>query len=362
MAYLTDLFTVDTYESFLSSDRTVSGFRETQEGMAERVEEGDSLVCYVKGLSRWSAVLKVLEGPFVDRTPLFLPEVDPFIIRFRVEPTVVLPLEKSVPIKCDDIFDNLSFTRGRETGYWLGPLRRSLQHIEDEDGRFLEAFLRKQAADPSPFPLEPDELEKHRSHHVRRADGTVSVTVPTDDASDVLSDNRSDRESYRIQAELARLGELMGFRVWLPRSDRSAVRTHWVPCDGSLLESLPLNYDDTTLNTIEQIDVIWLKGRSIQRAFEVEHTTAIYSGLLRMADLLALQPNMNISLHIVAPIERRDKVLNEIRRPVFSLIENQPLGERCSFLAYDSVREVMSLPHLGHLSDTVLQEYEDWAE
>ena len=28
---------------------------------------------------------------------------------------------------------------------------------------------------------------------------------------------------------------------------------------------------------------------------------AIYSGLLRMADLLALQPNMNIRLHIVAP-------------------------------------------------------------
>ena len=38
-----------------------------------------------------------------------------------------------------------------------------------------------------------------------------------------------------------------------------------------LLERLPLNYDDTTLRTIEQIDVLWLKGRSIRRAFEVEH-------------------------------------------------------------------------------------------
>jgi hypothetical protein len=37
------------------------------------------------------------------------------------------------------------------------------------------------------------------------------------------------------------------------------------------------------------------------RAFEVEHTTAIYSGLLRMADLLSLVPNMDIKLHIVAP-------------------------------------------------------------
>ena len=57
------------------------------------------------------------------------------------------------------------------------------------------------------------------------------------------------------------------------------------------------------------------------RAFEIEHTTAIYSGLLRMADLLALQPNMDIRLHIVAPAERRERVLREIRRPVFSLLD-----------------------------------------
>ena len=68
-----------------------------------------------------------------------------------------------------------------------------------------------------------------------------------------------------------------------------------------LLDVLPLNYDDTTLRTVEQIDVLWLKGRSMARAFEIEHTTAVYSGLLRMADLLALQPNMDIRLHIVAP-------------------------------------------------------------
>ena len=87
---------------------------------------------------------------------------------------------------------------------------------------------------------------------------------------------------------------------------------------------MPLNYDETTLSTIEQIDVIWLKGRSIVRAFEVEHTTSVYSGLLRMADLLALQPNMNINLHIVAPDNRQEKVFQEIQRPVFSLLEKGP--------------------------------------
>src|SRR5262249_13074964 len=75
-----------------------------------------------------------------------------------------------------------------------------------------------------------------------------------------------------------------------------------------LASILPLNYDTATLKTIENIDVIWLERRSIAQAFEVEHTTAIYSGLLRMADLLVLQPRIQISLHIVAPSSRREQV------------------------------------------------------
>lgn len=68
------------------------------------------------------------------------------------------------------------------------------------------------------------------------------------------------------------------------------------------------------------------------RAFEVEHTTSVYSGILRMADLLALQPNMDIRLHIVAPGAKREKVFQEIRRPVFSLLEKGPLAEGCTYL------------------------------
>ncbi len=70
--------------------------------------------------------------------------------------------------------------------------------------------------------------------------------------------------------------------------DRNRVLLESPNIEKSLLDRLPLNYDDVTLKTIEQIDVIWLRGRSIVRAFEVEHTTSIYSGILRMADLLAL--------------------------------------------------------------------------
>ena len=118
--------------------------------------------------------------------------------------------------------------------------------------------------------------------------------------------------------------------------------------------------ENAVIDTIENIDVIWLELRAIAHAFEVEHTTAIYSGLLRMADLLAMQPRMNISLHIVAPTERRDQVRREIVRPVFSVPEGGAMVERCSFLSYDAVDKILEQPNLVHMRETIIEDYEEY--
>ncbi|MEO9263744.1 MAG: winged helix-turn-helix domain-containing protein [Candidatus Baltobacteraceae bacterium] len=203
------------------------------------------------------------------------------------------------------------------------------------------------------------------THNVRRADKYVTVTVPEDPGEDgyveILA--RTDvRESHQIQALLADIGSRMGMQIWLPRNDRTSVLGEWKGDHPGPLDRLPLNYDEATLKTIEQIDVLWLRGRSIRRAFEVEHTTAVYSGILRMADLLALQPNMDIKLHIVAPPARRDKVFQELRRPVFSLLERGALFEYCTYLSYDSVRDLREQPLLAHLNEAVLDDYAEEAE
>lgn len=346
MNYWTDLFTPETYEAFTRSDRTVSGFRETQRGMADRVRVGDKFVCYMVRMSRWIGVLDVLEGPFVDTTPIFLPEDDPFIIRFKVSPAVWLPLEQTIPIQDDSVFSRLTFTRNVEDGgYWLGPLRRSLQKLDVEDGQFLNELLLRQSEEQKPFEVDEDHYERALKRRIQRPEGSVVVTVPDDNAEteEEVAQTSTDRESIRVQADLCRIGEAMGLKIWVPAGDRSRVAEHWTPQPGVLLDRLPLNYDETTLDTVKRIDVLWLKGRSITRAFEVEHTTAIYSGLLRMADLCALLPNINVSLHIVAPESRRDKVFQEITRPVFSLLEHSPLSERCTYLSYGSVRDLVDL-------------------
>ena len=84
---------------------------------------------------------------------------------------------------------------------------------------------------------------------------------------------------------------------------------------------LPRQFDPVTNKTTELSDVLWLKGNTIIAAFEIESTTSIYSGLLRMADLVAMQPNINIPLYIVAPDKRREKGIEEINRPTFSRLD-----------------------------------------
>src|SRR5579885_862294 len=116
MAYFLDLFSPETYEAFSRSDRTVSGFRLRHRGVAGRVKRGDRLVCYMTKLSRWIGILEVVEGPYVDETPLFFPDGDPFVVRFRVKPVAWLAVEKGIPIHDDRVWNALSFTRG--PGIW----------------------------------------------------------------------------------------------------------------------------------------------------------------------------------------------------------------------------------------------------
>jgi hypothetical protein len=368
MDYWTNLFTPETYEAFSKSDRTISGFRVSQRAMADRIKPGDRFICYMVRMSRWIGVLEVLEGPFIDNTPIFVPEDDPFVVRFRVDPIVWLPVEQTIPMHESSIFNHLTFTRDIEPGgYWLGPLRRSLQTLSKEDGELLCETLQRHQEQAQTYPIDLDQYAKALKRRIHRPGGSVVVTVPDDSddndtAGPLQTQTSGDRESIRVQADLCRIGQTMGFKVWLPVNDRSRVTQHWRPQGGVLLDRLPLNYDETTLDTIQRIDVLWLRGRSISRAFEVEHTTAIYSGLLRMADLCALLPNINVALHIVAPETRRDKVFQEITRPVFSLLDHAPLSARCTYLSYGSVRDLAELEYLPHTTDSVLDEFVEYAE
>jgi hypothetical protein len=56
-----------------------------------------------------------------------------------------------------------------------------------------------------------------------------------------------------------------------------------------------------------------------------------------MTDLVAMQPNLNIPLYLVAPDERRAKVLNEVNRPAFQRL-TPALATICYYIPFSALR------------------------
>ncbi|MBT3314306.1 MAG: hypothetical protein HN390_06805 [Anaerolineae bacterium] len=140
------------------------------------------------------------------------------------------------------------------------------------------------------------------------------------------------RKHTQIQWMLMQFGLAAGYSVWTPKADQSQEYDNNRFSEISITELPTFGFDANTRKIISNIDVLWIDGNVIHRAFEIESTTSIYSGLLRMSDLVTAQPNINIDLHIVASSKRRNVVRNQILRPTFS-----HLRSKCSYISFEEV-------------------------
>jgi hypothetical protein len=188
------------------------------------------------------------------------------------------------------------------------------------------------------FPLRSVDTETLVAEEASPPDVEVAPTLsllPSDAAIAVeVVAQESGITHESIQLALLQMGAGLGLDVWVAKNDRGKV------VDGQpfallprLRDALPNQFDPQVTRIIENIDVIWLRGNGIEAAFEIEHTTSVYSGLLRMSDLISLHPNFFIRLYIVAPDTREPKVLQEIVRPTFEGLP-RPLRELCGSITY----------------------------
>jgi hypothetical protein len=141
-------------------------------------------------------------------------------------------------------------------------------------------------------------------------------------------------EHVLMQWKLARLGLKAGERVWVPANDQARLRKHYSfeECDPEFAAGIDLPH-----SYVENIDVVWKQEFRIGAAYEIEHSTSIYSGLLRFADLNILAPNTLYPMFIVAPGERRNQVREQLRRPAFTRLG---LNNKVRFLSYEKVDEI----------------------
>jgi len=138
----------------------------------------------------------------------------------------------------------------------------------------------------------------------------------------------------QIQTLLGAIGSAKGQDIWIPPDDREML-------DWSLTErfqcrsAVPLGYD-AVRNIIQEVDVLWIQRgtSSVSALFEVEHSTPVYSGLLRFNDIHLAAPNLKATFSIVANSERRSLFIRQLNRPTFKV---SGMSELCSFLEYANV-------------------------
>ncbi|UCC78439.1 MAG: EVE domain-containing protein [Candidatus Zixiibacteriota bacterium] len=321
---------------FLKAGGKVSGFSENRWKTVQKVKPGDYLICYLTGVSRFIGVLEVISKPFKDTTKIWRDNLYPS--RLKVQTVVALEFDNSIPVK--KLKDKLSFFQNlKNPNAWTGRFRGSPSKWSKEDGLAVLNALLGAKKNPEKIPIDQKAL-LYRPKAIRGKKRSYTLPQKKEKLDDKGETKAVIRDHLKMQHLLYEIARNMGLDVWVAKNDhgRKIGKKKFGEFPG-IRKKLTLHLDPATLGTIELIDILWLEKNAVLAAFEIEHTTSIYSGLLRMSDLIAIQPNINIPLYIVAPDNRRDKVIDEIGRPTFSSL-NTPLAEICRFISFERLKDM----------------------
>lgn len=152
---------------------------------------------------------------------------------------------------------------------------------------------------------------------------------------EVIAENEEEDLHTEMQYHLLKIGSSLGYDVVAASNDRSK------DYKGSFFYTLSLktfpdvNVDKDTLNTISLIDVVWFaKGTSrVVAAFEVEKSTSIYSGILRLSDLALSFAEHQADLYLIVPKSREKDVVLQLNRPA---VKNGNVA--INYIVFDELR------------------------
>ncbi|MBS7565654.1 hypothetical protein KHS38_14680 [Mucilaginibacter sp. Bleaf8] len=192
-------------------------------------------------------------------------------------------------------------------------------------------------------------LTKHDSDiiisEVPQADAYYdSLATPVTDSSD-LSDISIDvkRRHAQIQIALYFIGKQLNFRTWIAQNDKGILYNNKRigEYDGVIQrlqdERLLTAYQDAAHEAL-LIDCIWFKNGSLMPAvMEVEHSTGVTSGLVRMKRFKdKFIPLQNVRYVIVAADEDREDVVKKASHPQFKDLDTK-------YFPYSAVEELYAL-------------------
>ena len=203
-------------------------------------------------------------------------------------------------------------------------------------------------------------IHAHRSHgkSERPVPVTIAVTRPEPPAGKDGDD--STPKHTEVQWMLARIGQKLGLKVWIASNDHNRTWNSARLGDLSIPELPNLGIGQDAQKIVNLIDVLWLRGNNqLVSAFEIESSTSIYSGVLRMSDLSTTCPNLSFPCYIALPAEREQDVIRQLSRPTFQMLE---LHRRCGYFTIENLKAELG-PILKWANDAdCIRQMAKWVE
>ena len=206
-------------------------------------------------------------------------------------------------------------------------------------GRFAAAFHSVDPASDGQYKVHIYTNEEGTDLHVVRA-GRFGVDshFGLGELREVVLESRAeplpvDFSHHQMRTIVGAIGGLTGHAVYIPLNDRPFM--DWNIVDRfELADDTPSTGRHSPAASLGLIDVLWIHPTRnlLTAAFEIEHSTPIYSGLLRLNDV-----HIDFKLPragIVAGAEREDAFLRQIGRRTFRA---SGLHEVCLFYKYSDI-------------------------
>lgn len=152
---------------------------------------------------------------------------------------------------------------------------------------------------------------------------------------DVKEDEMEENTHSEMQYHLARLGNSLGYRVWIARNDHKREWNGQKLGEFSIENLNTFNFPPSVADTIALIDVLWLnQDEKVIAGFEVEKSTSIYSGILRLTDLSLSIQGESCQFYLVAPEKREKEIKAQLLRPSIRSLDSQSI----SYLLFHDLR------------------------
>jgi type II restriction enzyme len=134
---------------------------------------------------------------------------------------------------------------------------------------------------------------------------------------DVEQEKQEEDLHTEMQYHLLKIGNALGYDVIAASNDRSRQHSGNSFSFMSLQQFPEINLDKETLNTVKLIDVLWFQKstNNVIAAFEVEKSTSIYSGILRLTDLSYTIADGDEVFYLIVPDKREKDVCMQLCRP-----------------------------------------------